>query len=213
MSRWLSGSCVECSAGRKRCPAGIRELPQVSKCGRPGARIGDLVQSPDAVAVTPFGRFQGWDQIRDEVYVKFLQQSLTERDLQPSNVSIHTMGDSAWLGSTGRSRERWRPVSQSSRRAGRATFINGPTEAGRSCTCTIRFRRPRRPCHQHHREAEMRHAISGAVVLCWLARCRSPPSGASFRIRVSRVTRRARFEWTRPRHERRTVSPTSRAIG
>ena len=55
------------------------------------------MQSPDAVAVTPFGRFQGWDQIRDEVYVKFLQQSLTERDLQPSNVSIHTMGDSAWL--------------------------------------------------------------------------------------------------------------------
>jgi uncharacterized protein (TIGR02246 family) len=55
------------------------------------------LQSPDAVAVTPFGRFQGWDQIRDEVYVKFLQQSLSERDLQPSNVSIRTMGDSAWL--------------------------------------------------------------------------------------------------------------------
>jgi ketosteroid isomerase-like protein len=55
------------------------------------------MQSPDIVAVTPFGRFQGWDQVRDEVYIKFLQQSLTERDLQPSNVSIHTMGDSAWL--------------------------------------------------------------------------------------------------------------------
>ena len=55
------------------------------------------LQSADVVAVTPFGRFQGWDQVRDEVYIKFLQQSLTERDLQPSNVSIHTMGDSAWL--------------------------------------------------------------------------------------------------------------------
>jgi len=55
------------------------------------------VQSADVVAVTPFGRFQGWDQVRDEVYIKFLQQSLTERDLQPSNVSVHTMGDSAWL--------------------------------------------------------------------------------------------------------------------
>jgi ketosteroid isomerase-like protein len=55
------------------------------------------LQSPDVVAVTPFGRFQGWDQVRDEVYIKFLQQSLTERDLEPSNVSIHVMGDSAWL--------------------------------------------------------------------------------------------------------------------
>ena len=55
------------------------------------------LQSADVVAVTPFGRFQGWDQVRDEVYIKFLQQSLTERDLQPSNVSIHAMGDSAWL--------------------------------------------------------------------------------------------------------------------
>ena len=55
------------------------------------------LQSADVVAVTPFGRFQGWDHVRDEVYIKFLQQSLTERDLQPSNVSIHTMGDSAWL--------------------------------------------------------------------------------------------------------------------
>ena len=55
------------------------------------------LQSADVVAVTPFGRFQGWDQVRDEVYIKFLQQSLTARDLQPSNVSIHTMGDSAWL--------------------------------------------------------------------------------------------------------------------
>jgi ketosteroid isomerase-like protein len=55
------------------------------------------LQSADVVAVTPFGRFQGWDQVRDEVYIKFLQQSLTERDLQPSNVSIHTIGDSAWL--------------------------------------------------------------------------------------------------------------------
>jgi len=55
------------------------------------------LQSADVVAVTPFGRFQGWDQVRDEVYIKFLQQSLTERDLQPSNVSIHTMGDSRRL--------------------------------------------------------------------------------------------------------------------
>lgn len=55
------------------------------------------LQSPEIVAVTPFGRFQGWDRVREEVYVKFLQQSLAERDLQPSNVSIQMTGDSAWL--------------------------------------------------------------------------------------------------------------------
>src|SRR6185503_10692425 len=52
-------------------------------------------QSEDVVAVTPFGRFQGWNQVRDEIYIKFLQQALSERDLRPSNVSMHTMGDSA----------------------------------------------------------------------------------------------------------------------
>ena len=54
-------------------------------------------QSPDIVVVTPFGRFQGWDRVREEIYVKFLQQTFSERDLRPSNVSLHVMGDSAWL--------------------------------------------------------------------------------------------------------------------
>jgi ketosteroid isomerase-like protein len=55
------------------------------------------LQSPDLVVVTPFGRFQGWDQVREEVYVKFLKETFSERDLRPSNVSLHVMGDSAWL--------------------------------------------------------------------------------------------------------------------
>ena len=54
-------------------------------------------QSPDVVVVTPFGRFQGWERVRDDLYVKFLQQTFSERDLRPSNVSLHVMGDSAWL--------------------------------------------------------------------------------------------------------------------
>ena len=54
------------------------------------------LQSQDVVAITPFGRFQGWEHVRDELYVKFLQQ-VSERDLRPSNVSTHMMGDSAWL--------------------------------------------------------------------------------------------------------------------
>ena len=54
-------------------------------------------QSEDVVAVTPFGRFQGWNQVRDEIYIKFLQQALSERDLRPSNVAMGVKGDSAWL--------------------------------------------------------------------------------------------------------------------
>ena len=55
------------------------------------------LQSENVEAVTPFGRFQGWDRVRDDVYVKFLQQAFTERDLRPSNVSIRVRTDSAWL--------------------------------------------------------------------------------------------------------------------
>ena len=55
------------------------------------------LQSENLVAITPFGRFQGWDRVRDEIYIKFLQQAFSERDLRPSNVSMDVMGDSAWL--------------------------------------------------------------------------------------------------------------------
>jgi ketosteroid isomerase-like protein len=55
------------------------------------------LQSPDIVVITPFGRFQGWERVREEVYVKFLQGAFSERDLQPSNVSMLVRGDSAWL--------------------------------------------------------------------------------------------------------------------
>jgi len=55
------------------------------------------LQSPDIVVITPFGRFQGWERVREEIYVKFLKQSFSERDLRPSDVSVHVIGDSAWL--------------------------------------------------------------------------------------------------------------------
>lgn len=54
-------------------------------------------QSPDIVVVTPLGRFHGWESVRDELYVKLLQETFRERDLRPSNVSLQVMGDSAWL--------------------------------------------------------------------------------------------------------------------
>jgi ketosteroid isomerase-like protein len=54
------------------------------------------LQSPDVVVVTPLGRFQGWESVQKELYVKFLQKAFLERKLQPSNVQIHVNGNSAW---------------------------------------------------------------------------------------------------------------------
>ena len=50
----------------------------------------------DIVVVTPFGRFEGWDGVRENLYVNFLQKAFTERSLQPSNVAIRVAGDTAW---------------------------------------------------------------------------------------------------------------------
>jgi ketosteroid isomerase-like protein len=50
----------------------------------------------DIVVVTPFGRFEGWDSVRENLYVNFLQKAFSERNLQPSNVAIRVAGDTAW---------------------------------------------------------------------------------------------------------------------
>ena len=55
------------------------------------------LQTPDIVAVTPFGRFQGWDSVRNDLYIKFLRDGFTERTLQAENVAIRVMGNAAWL--------------------------------------------------------------------------------------------------------------------
>jgi len=54
------------------------------------------LQAPDILVVTPFGRFQGWDAVREGVYVNFLQKAFTERKLQASQISIRVAGDAAW---------------------------------------------------------------------------------------------------------------------
>jgi ketosteroid isomerase-like protein len=54
------------------------------------------LQSPDVLVVTPFGRFQGWDGVRDGLYVNFLQKAFTERNLEPSKLAIRVVGDAAW---------------------------------------------------------------------------------------------------------------------
>jgi ketosteroid isomerase-like protein len=53
-------------------------------------------QSADISVVTPFGRFQGWDSVREGIYVNFLQKAFVERNLQPDNVAITVAGNTAW---------------------------------------------------------------------------------------------------------------------
>lgn len=53
-------------------------------------------QSCDASMVSPFGRFQGWEEVRDGFYVGQMRQRFSERTLRPSNVSLHVSGNIAW---------------------------------------------------------------------------------------------------------------------
>jgi len=54
------------------------------------------LQTADVIAVTPLGRIEGWDKVRSDLYVNFLQKAFLERDLKPSHVHIDVNGDSAW---------------------------------------------------------------------------------------------------------------------
>jgi ketosteroid isomerase-like protein len=53
------------------------------------------LQSPDVLVVTPIGRFQGWDGVK-EIWAR-TQKEFSERKVQASNVSIVVAGDAAWL--------------------------------------------------------------------------------------------------------------------
>jgi ketosteroid isomerase-like protein len=47
-------------------------------------------------AVTPIGRFKGWEKVRSGLYINFLQKLFSERRLRPSDVSVRVVGDTAW---------------------------------------------------------------------------------------------------------------------
>ena len=53
-------------------------------------------QSPDISVVTPFCRFQGWESVRDGLYINFLQKAFAERSLRPDNLAITVSGNTAW---------------------------------------------------------------------------------------------------------------------
>ncbi len=54
------------------------------------------LQSQDISVVTPFGRFKGWESVRDGLYVNFLQKAFAERSLRPDNLAITVSGNAAW---------------------------------------------------------------------------------------------------------------------
>lgn len=51
---------------------------------------------PTVEAVTPIGRFKGWDSVRNHLYIDFLQKMFSERRLTSNDVSIQVVGDTAW---------------------------------------------------------------------------------------------------------------------
>jgi ketosteroid isomerase-like protein len=54
------------------------------------------LQSPDVLIVTPFGRFRGWDSVKNDIYPS-TRTAFPERLLQASDVSLVVSGDVAWL--------------------------------------------------------------------------------------------------------------------
>ena len=55
------------------------------------------LQSPDVLVVTPVGRLQGWESVKNDIYINSMQKQMRERHVQASNVSIVVGGDAAWL--------------------------------------------------------------------------------------------------------------------
>jgi len=53
-------------------------------------------ESPDLVAVTPLGRFQGWESVKENVYVNLLQKTFSERNLQTTNGQVRAAGNVGW---------------------------------------------------------------------------------------------------------------------
>jgi ketosteroid isomerase-like protein len=53
------------------------------------------LQSPDVLVVTPAGRFQGWDGVK-QIWAG-MQKEFSDRKVEASNVSIVVAGDAAWL--------------------------------------------------------------------------------------------------------------------
>jgi ketosteroid isomerase-like protein len=55
------------------------------------------LQSPDVLVVTPTGRLQGWDSVKNDLYVNLLQKQLRHPHVEANNISMLVTGDAAWV--------------------------------------------------------------------------------------------------------------------
>jgi ketosteroid isomerase-like protein len=56
----------------------------------------ELLAQPDSISfVNPMQRLTSWGQLQG-FWQGFLKNNFTRRELKPSNVAIHTVGDAAW---------------------------------------------------------------------------------------------------------------------
>jgi ketosteroid isomerase-like protein len=108
-SRWMGLIVVVLallsSTGFRRAPDPIQDRADIEKVFNTYLRsleAADVslasqvwLQSPDVLVVTPGGRFNGWEGVKD-IYAR-TQKQFSDRHIQPSNVSILVAGDAAWL--------------------------------------------------------------------------------------------------------------------
>lgn len=60
------------------------------------AGLRELWANPDEVSfVSPMQRFRTWDELQG-FWQGFLKSSFTQRELKPSNIAVHSVGDAVW---------------------------------------------------------------------------------------------------------------------
>ena len=55
------------------------------------------LDSPDVSFIHPLGHEHGFDQIKQNVYRRLMGDTFSERKLSPRDISVHILGDSAWV--------------------------------------------------------------------------------------------------------------------
>ena len=67
-------------------------------CIRSSLEFGAVLLEPRnffARSMTPLARFKGWQSVRDDLYVNFLQKAFTDRNLQADNFALTVSGNAA----------------------------------------------------------------------------------------------------------------------
>jgi len=60
-------------------------------------KLGAEVWAADATLIHPMGHEKGWEQIKTNFYENVMGKMFTRRELTAKDISIHTLGDAAWV--------------------------------------------------------------------------------------------------------------------